>query len=57
MHGKGHDPQTSCIGFLFSVNAGQHTGLRRFLSPEASKGSNYRWRGITGGELSVCGTA
>lgn len=38
MHGKGHDLQASCVSFLFSVNAGQRTGLQRFLSLEASEG-------------------
>lgn len=47
-HGKGHDPQASCVSFLLSVNAGQHTGLQHFLSWEAPN------RTTVGGELSNC---
>ena len=45
MHGKGHDPQASCVSFLLSVNAGQHTGLLRFLSLETPEGQNYCYGG------------
>lgn len=38
VHGKGHDLRASCVSFLLSVNAGQHTGLWRFLSLEAPEG-------------------
>lgn len=38
-------PQASCVSFLLSVNAGQHTGLRRFLSLGAPQGYNYCYGG------------
>lgn len=53
-HGKGHNPQASCVSFLLSVNAGQHTGLRRFLSLEAPEGSNYCYGGEIIQLLCVC---
>lgn len=42
-HGNGHDPRASCVRFLLSVNAGQHTGLEHFLSAEAPKSWSYCW--------------
>lgn len=44
VHGKGLDPLAlaSCVSFLLSFNAGQRTGLRRFLRLDSPKSQNYR---------------
>lgn len=49
VQGKGHDTPASCVSFLLSVNAGQHTDIQHFLW------SNYVLEQLLkGGEFSKC---
>lgn len=56
VQGKGHKPQASCVSFLLSGNAGQHTDLQHFLSLEVPLSLNYCYGGETNPTALCVGT-
>lgn len=54
VQGKGHKPPASCVSFLLSVNAGQHTDLQHFLSLEVTMSENYCCGGGGANPTALC---